>query len=454
MKKIMKTPARLLALALIVVMLAGCSPTATTPEPASNDPGTTADNNTEQQPAAASDEPYILKFPTFQIGVNTAAPFIAEAVKQFNEIHAGKIEVQIEEVPGDQAYLDKMKVLLAADQLPEVVFAGGYNLLDMAVEKDAVIDLTPYLEEDPYWAAGFSEAALDFNSRNGKVYSIPPQTDLIGYFYNKEMFAAAGVTPATTWDEFFVVCQKLQDAGFTPLSMDTADSGWVTSLWMMAMVGTASSAGESFASQMFPENYNIPEFINAIGNIQDMFQNYTTLDAVGGYYEHAANNFLSGQTAMIANGAWMIGDFSDEDVTGDAGFADKVGVAIYPGNGVFDSANLGYFVTATDPVAQRAAVEFVKFITGPEMGYLSMQLTGNLPANLHVEFTDEDKAENPLLADLLELSKSAQFRFNYHQAIWFPNTVDQISMLYPSLAMGDMTPEEFAARLTETAEKN
>lgn len=403
--------------------------------------------------AMATEEPYVLKFPTFQVGVNTATEFIAQAVEIFNERNAGKIQVVIEEVPGDQAYVDKMKVLLAADQLPDVVYAGGYNLLDMALEKNAVLDLTPYLEADPEFASGFSQAALDFNSRAGKVYSIPPQTDLIGYFYNKDMFAQAGVEPAATWDEFFEVCAKLKEAGITPLSMDTADSGWVTSLWLMAMVGTADEGGLAFANTMFPKDYSIPEFINAAANIQKMFQEYTTLDAVGGAYEHAANNFLSGQTAMIANGPWMITDFSDTTKT-DASFAEKVGVAIFPGSGVFDAANLGYFVAAKDPVAQEAAVEFVKFITGAEMSQLNLELTGLLPANQNVDLGEKLRAESPLLADLLDLSKDAEYRYTYHQATWYPNTVDEISVLYPSLAMGDMDPETFAQRLTEAAEKN
>jgi raffinose/stachyose/melibiose transport system substrate-binding protein len=403
--------------------------------------------------AFAGSEPYTIKFPTFQIGVNTAAEFIAQAVAAFNEQYAGKYIVEVEEVPGDQAYVDKMKVLLAANQLPDVVYAGGYNLLDMALEKDAVLDLTPYLAADPEWASGFSHAALDFNSRDGKVYSIPPQADIIGYFYNKELFAQAQVEPPATWEEFFEVCEMLKAAGVTPLSMDTADSGWVTSLWLMALVGTASEAGEVFANTMFPTDYGIHEFITAAANVQLMFDQYTTPDAVGGAYEHAANNFLAGRTAMIANGAWMITDFSDEAKT-DAAFIDKVGVAIYPGGGVVDAANLGYFVAAKDPAAQEAAVEFVKFVTGPEMSYLNMKLTGNLPANLNVVLTDADRADNPLMSELLELSKGAKYRYNYHQSIWYPNTVDEISVLYPALAMGDMTPDVFAQRLSEAAMKN
>ena len=169
----------------------------------------------------------------------------------------------------------------------------------------------------------------------------------MGYFYNKDMFAQVGISPAKTWDEFFSNCEKLSAAGITPMSMDTADSGWVTSLWLMALVGTDGSTGNAFANQMSPKDYSLPKFVKAVENIQTMYLNYTTSDAVGGAYESAANSFLTGQTAMIANGPWMISDFED-DTKADAGFIDKVGAAIFPGNGVFDSVPIGYFVCAKD----------------------------------------------------------------------------------------------------------
>ena len=80
------------------------------------------------------------------------------------------------------------------------------------------------------------DTALATNSRDGgKIYASSMEGQVIGYFYNKDLFKQAGTTePAKTWDEFFLQCDKLKAAGITPLSMDTADSAWVTQLWMGA----------------------------------------------------------------------------------------------------------------------------------------------------------------------------------------------------------------------------
>ncbi len=90
-----------------------------------------------------------------------------------------------------------------------------------------------------------------------------------------------------------------------------------------------------------------------------MFKNYTTVDAIGGKYENAANNFLSGKTAIIANGPWMIPDFSDPEKAPE-GFANKVGVAIYPESGVYDAPMFGFFIASKDKEHADATVKFFK----------------------------------------------------------------------------------------------
>ena len=127
--------------------------------------------------------------------------------------------------------------------------------------------------------------------------------------------------------------------------MDTADGAWVSMLLMGAMISTSGDEGAEFMNTRYPTDYNIAPVVDAIGHMQEWYQKYTTLDAVGGAYENAANNFFSGNVAMICNGPWMIGDFSDTTKTSE-GFDEKVGAAVYPGNFVYDAPIEGMFVTS------------------------------------------------------------------------------------------------------------
>lgn len=405
--------------------------------------------------ATGGDGVIVIHYPTFQSGVNTAAPVVEQLIKEFNEEYAGVYEIQKEDVPGDQNYVDKIKVQLGTNDLPPVVYGGGYNLLDLALAQDLVVDLTEYVEADPEWKALYTEQSLVTNSRDGRIYASSSEGSVIGYFYNKDLFEQAGIdAPATTWDEFFEQCDKLLAAGITPLALDTADSAWVTSLWMGAMVATSGAAGLEFMGQMTPTDYNTPEMIAAAGKVQKMLQEYTTLDAIGGKYEHAANNFLSGQAAMIANGPWMMGDFSDTSKTSED-FAEKVGVAVYPGNFVFDAPIQGYFVTKQDdPALEEAAIAMVKFFTNAHAQQVALELQGMVPASPSVEITQTAIDNFPLLAEFLEMANAAEVRCDNLQATMYPNLLDVQSEELPRLASGDISPEEFCQLLTEAAQKN
>lgn len=436
-----------MAVLLIIILGAYCVGCGT-------DTATKSGTNQEKQSEEGKKEPIQVRFPSFQVGVNSGAPVLAENVKLFNEKYAGEIEVVIEEIPGDQAYLDKMKILLSADDLPDIVYAGGYNLIDLAIGVVDIVDLTPYFEEDPEWKAAFSENDLQFNARDGKYYGVPEERQPIGYFYNKELFAQAGLEgPAKTWDEFFDQCETLKAAGITPLSMDTADSGWVSGLWLGSMLGTAGEAGNEMMNTYNIKDYNTPEFLHASENLQKMFMEYTTIDAIGGKYENAANNFLSGNTAMMANGPWMIPDFSNLEKTS-ADFADKVGVALYPDNGIYDAPMYGFFIASKDKEHADAAVEFLKFMTNEEAQLRALKMIGRIPPSPNLDLDDETRVAYPLLAELIDLNKEADYIYPYNQASWYPNVVDKLSTDYPALGMGDITPVEFIERLNQTAQKN
>lgn len=436
---------RLTALALAALMTAGCL----------SGCGGGGETTDEGASTESTGEEIVINYPTFQCGVNTAAPVVDQLIEEFNAEYAGKYRIQKEDVPGDANYVDKIKVQLGTGDLPPVVYGGGYNLLDLALAKDVVVDLTPYVEADPKWKALYSDVALTTNSRDGKIYASSSEGSLVGYFYNKELFEKAGIAePAKTWDEFWEQCDKLKAAGITPLALDTADSAWVTSLWAGAMIATSGDEGYEFMKQMTPIDYNNQPTIDAFTNVQKMLQEYTTLDAIGGKYEHAANNFLSGQAAMIANGPWMIGDFSDETKT-TADFADKVGVAIFPGNFVYDAPIQGYFVTKQDdPALEEAAVEMVKFFTSAHAQQVALEVQGMVPASSTVEITETAKQNYPLLVEFLDLAEGATVRTDNLQATMYPNLLDVVSQELPLLASGEMTPTEFCQTLSTEAAKN
>ena len=323
--------------------------------------------------------------------------------------------------------------------------------IDFAYDADAHF---PDLDADPEWKSLFDETSLDFNTVDGKIYGIPVSKEVSYIYYNKDLFEQAGIEAPevayATWDEFFEACDKLKEAGITPIGMDSADSGWLTNLWMSALIGTNGDAGNEWMNTMYPTDYNTPEVIEAAENIQKMFQNYTTPDAVGGKYDPMATHFFNGEVAMFPNGPWMIPDFSEAP----EGFYDKVGIMLLPGNGMEMVPTPGDMVGATDPEKIEAAVAFLKFETTPENQIKALEMTGLQPVSDNLEVPDTLSESDPLMAQTLEIQGKAEVTYGQNQAYWYQNTIDTFSTELPELAYGNITAEEFCTKLSEAAAKN
>lgn len=435
---------------LIVFSLIGCGNSASNTATTTNN---TAEVSETSTPATVRKEPVKIKYPTSFLGTSVGAPLEKALIEGFNEKYGNEIELNVEEIPSDQAYIDKMKMLVASGDVPDII-SGSQGLFDLLVKGGYAVDLMPYLDADPEWKADIGEGAIQANSRDGKLYSI--DTDgaaTVGYFYNKDLFKQVNITPAKTWDEFFQDCEKLKAAGIVPLALMTNENAWTTNLLLGSIVGTSNEAGNEFMNTKHPKNYETPEFIDGLTKIKELLTNYTTQDAVGAAYANAANNFFQGKAAMLPNGPWMIGDFSDTTKAPE-GFANKVGVAIYPNDGVYISYWEGYCICSKDKEHQDAAAKFVKFKSDAHAQQLALELKNNIPLSPKVIITDEFRQKNPIMAELIDALKGAKYNYLLLDSINYGNVTDSFKTLYPELIYNKITPAEMAKKLSEIAGKN
>ncbi len=412
------------------------------------------DTNGTDKTSAEKKNPVTIKYATYSVGTDIGAPILKKQLEEFPKTKEGAgIKVEIEEIPGVDSYAQKMKLLIASGDLPDVVQPTGANFMDLAIKAGKVADLTPYFEADKEFKSSYDPKSLEFNTRDGKIYSVPLNKEACFIYYNKELFQKANVEEPKTWKEFWAACDKLKVAGITPLAMDTADFGWLTSLMLSSLIGTDGEAGNKWMNTQLPKDYNTPEVIKAFAAVQKIFQEYTTKDAVGGKFDNGANHFFKSEVAMITNGPWMVGDFSNKEKAPE-GFYDKVGVMLFPEGGMVSVSQFGYMVGSKEKEKADAAMSFIKYITSPESQLEYLQTVGNFPDSPKVSIPDSLKKDNPVLAKCLELSTQAKITYAENQAYWYPNTLDVLSNLLPQLAFSKITPEDFSKKLTEAAQKN
>lgn len=412
----------------------------------------------ESKADAGSADKVVLNVINYHVGTDYAAEYYAYLFEEFQKTEEGKnVEFNFEEIPTTDAYNQKIKLLISSGDLPDIVFNGGNNITEMAAKSGKVADLTPYFEADPEWKALFDDTSLEFNTVEGKIYGVPVSKEISYIYYNKELFAQAGLTAPEvsygSWDEFFAACEELKAAGITPVGMDSADSGWLTNLWMSALIGTNGQAGNEWMNMMYPVDFNTPEVEAAAEKIAMMFQEYTTSDAVGGKYDPMATHFFNGEVAMFPNGPWMIPDFSETEKAPE-GFYDNVGIMLMPCAGMEMVPTPGDMVGAKEEEKIKAAVAFLKFETTPENQIKALEMTGLQPVSNDLEIPAELTESDPLMAEVLEIQNRAKITYGQNQAYWYQNTIDAFSTELPELAYGNISAKEFCEKLSESAAKN
>lgn len=409
-------------------------------------------------PADYQGPPATINFVWWEGGGDSASDaWFNDAVACFNEKYAGTLTVEVEPVPGQTDYIEKLRTDYAAsDALPPIVtLKRDPTLAQLWIENDEMVDLQSYFDADPEWQAISLEDSVQLNTIDGKLVAAPDSFQTaIGIFYNTELLAQAGVTELpTTWDEFFAVLEQLQAADVTALSLQTEETGWTAMLLYEALIAR-NPEGIEFLNITFPDDFNHPFMIESAADLATMFQ-FTTPDAIGAGYPMAANNFLSGQTAIMPNGPWMIADFRDPSLSSE-GFGDKIDVALYPGGVAVDDTGrqLGdWAVTQGHPEeVTLGAVEFIKWMNSPEVVRQRVIRLGSVAPNL--EMSPEDLSQlDPLAAKLIQLVQEEQAPVlpNY-QGQW--NTIVQNEAIVqglPQLALDNITPEQFVQMLTDAA---
>jgi ABC-type sugar transport system permease subunit/ABC-type glycerol-3-phosphate transport system substrate-binding protein len=142
-----------------------------------------------------------------------------------------------------QGYETWIRAMYAAggDLVPDLYHV---NYTIGAWEEGKIVFLNEFLEEtSPYtgqpWIDGLDRPMVERYKWAGRVFSIPLDYIDIGIFYNKEIFAEAGVEPPATWDEWLDVSQRIREAGYVPIAMSgDFDAFWSGTMgWLYRLLG-------------------------------------------------------------------------------------------------------------------------------------------------------------------------------------------------------------------------
>jgi len=382
------------------------------------------------------------------------APYFVGVAKAYEAANPG-VKVDLQQV-GDQPYKDKIRVLSASKQLPDVYFSWAGDFANKFVRAGLAADLTSVLGPDTEWGKSFSPAALKAFQTGGRNYGVPIDLDAKYLAYNKTAFAKAGVTaPPATLQDLLDTCGKLKNAGYTPIAFGN-QFGW-PAIHYLTQLNAYSVAPETLAKDYNPSTgaFTDPGYVQALTDLQSIVKTCSNPSANGLAHEAAQANFLSGKAAMhylesVEFSVLTEKGGASQQLANNWGFFRLPAPSGAAGDpSALTGAPDGFMVNRQSKQAA-LAVDFLKFMTDQDN---AQKMTADLGWLSAVKGSATAQNSFPQLsAALADIDKASQF------AIWLDTVTNaDVAGAYLSgvegIIDGSQTPQDVMASVQNAAKK-
>lgn len=366
-----------LALLLMFSMVACTGGGTVTEEPAA-DVGTAP----EVSPEAPSGDVVTIEF--FQMK-DEGTDYYTELISAF-EAEYPNIKVEHTNVPDAETVL---MTRMASDQVPDVFTNFPLDIsFREQVKAGYVMDITDFVSLE-----NVNEDILDISLLDGKAYSVPVSLNMLGIYYNTEIFKENNLEIPTTIEELYAVCDKLEKADITPFTFPDKDVWTVRQFCDRASVSMLEDPAKLFeeigagtiTAQDSPE-------LRKMGETIVKLRSYGQEDNLGTGYEQSIADFSNGKAAMFFSGTFAYPEIVKSNP--DMSFA----MFRYPSFGDSDIDRLGInidtaFSISADTTNAEAAKTFVEYCTKPENAQKFSDFDGTPSAIKGVEFNKTEFAD-------------------------------------------------------------
>ena len=239
------------------------------------------------------------------------AKVIKDAVAKYTEDTGVEVDVQFKGRSGQreglQPALDaKQQIDLFDEDVNRVNGSWGKYLLDL---EDIAKDYEAEHGNETLFAIARNAYGQTHDGDN-TLHTIPYQPSIFGFFYNKTLFAKAGIEAApATWAEFDAACAKLKEAGITPI---TADDAYMTSfigLHLARYIGQDGVKSLVMGEEVngVSVTWDDPKVLAAAESFADFAKKgYFSENIAKNKYPAGQNQeFAPGEAAIVICGSWL-----------------------------------------------------------------------------------------------------------------------------------------------------
>ena len=358
------------------------------------------------------------------------------------------ITIEVEQLPTDQ-YKQTVRLRFASGEGPDLFTWWAQKQAEDLVMAEYVRDLSDFSLLDK-----FDSTITEAYTFDGKVYGLPLGTSFLTTWYNKDMFAEVGYdTYPTNWDEFIDVCQKLKDAGYTPITC--GDNSSFVIQFAMYQIGASEIYAENpdFDDQLYTGETSFTDqcWVDTVTKLQYLYDNgYVVEDSLGLSQDQSRQLFIDGEAAMIFDGSFGYTQLMNE---GAADF--ERGMFCVPSNAEgedfvwnWTSANALFTSNLSDDLHQQAC-DLVMQYWFDEASPLFEAWVENTTDIIACEGVSDSR---DMINEYLERYQDYQSVENLNNA-WPEGVSDEMCSRFQEVITGDATPEDVCQAMQDKFEE-
>jgi len=306
-------------------------------------------------------------------------PLAADFMKKYPHI---KIQFRAPSASYDDGHQVMLRSAVT-NQLPDVYYAGYHLLGEMArtlERRNQIVDLGPFIKSEPSnWAStNFAPRMMSLSQVDGKQYGLAFNASSPIMYFNTDLVKRAGGDPKNmpnTWDGLITLAGKIKALGGDVSGISYDVHAWPDDWLFQGMI--YQLGGKLVEPGSKKVGFNNDSGLQALKTMR-RFVTDGGMQLVD--WDQSRQQFGAGKTGILFSTPAHL-----KIVTDMVGAKFEWSTARFPldnkANGGVPTGGNAVVMLTKDVAKQKAAWEFIKYVTSPEAQKVVVEMTGYLPTN-------------------------------------------------------------------------
>lgn len=295
-------------------------------------------------------------------------------------------QITAQEIPAGASSEEVIGAAIAAGNTPCLIYNTAPSAVGQFERQGGLVNLSSFEDGASYIEERSGDIAGQYQNADGDYFQMPWKSNPVVIFYNKDLFAAAGLDPENpelaTYEEFRATAETIVESGVAPNAILPSPTSEFFQLQFdfyplfAAATGGSQIVEDGEATFASEEGYAVADFWAGL-----------YADGLVGKEQYQGDSFADGQAAMSIVGPWAISVYDGVVNWGSVPVPTEEGINAEETWTFSDAKNIGLYSACEN---QATAWDVLKFSTSEEQDGQLLELTGQMPLRTDLQETYPD----------------------------------------------------------------